>query len=518
MASDSSSTCKSFIDQINVARAKIDSVRSLTSQLDAEVTAAIARGATAAQLDALLNKKADLNRQLPTDTSAILFNAKNNNCTQATEEAQKLFTQRVNAQNQINVIANKIYAAEDALQAKAADAAKESQKATTSKDNAGTGKPGTAGTGQGATPNSDELNELAVTSKKKPVPVTNDPAYKEAPRGADDFGDVAPGLEATQPKIVADEPNLVGAGTVDVTEPNFNFSEETGADTNQGLQEATDDAQAQATVQDAQNWALQGDWRVRLALAPQSPSILYRADEPGVLAPLKDTDGVIFPYTPNINVTYSANYEPLTLTHTNYKTFQYQSSSIDQIVISCDFTAQDTDEANYILAVIHFFRAATKMFYGQNQSPKTGTPPPLCYLYGFGQLQFNAHPLVIANFNYNLPTDVDYIRATTSPSSPPGVNRSAANARDNSPDISNSRLNSGGQSIAPGGQVPPAQLPQTAAGGTVEPTYVPTKINLQITAYPIVTRYDQSRVFNNKQYNNGQLLLGSQRGLGGGFW
>jgi len=387
------------------------------------------------------------------------------------------------------------------------NAAKRAEEAAKKQNNAGTGTPGTAGQGTGAT--ADDLEEVAVTGKKKPDPVINDPAYKEAPPGAEDFGEVAPGLEVTEPKIVSEEPDLIDAGEIDVQAPDIN--------TNDGLQGDIEDAQEQATVQDAQNYALAGDWRVRLSLAPASPSILYRAKDPGVLAPLAATDGVIFPYTPTVNITYSANYEPLTITHTNYKTFQYQSSSIDQISIQCDFTAQDTEEANYLLAVIHFFRAATKMFYGQTQSPKPGTPPPLCYLYGLGQLQFNAHPLVIANFSYNLPNDVDYIRATNSPTSPPGVNRSSANEKNNSQTISDQRLNSGNQSIAPGGTPQPAQLPQTAAGGTVEPTYVPTKIQLQIVAYPITTRYDQSRIFNNNQYNTGQLMLGSQRGTGG-FW
>jgi hypothetical protein len=372
--------------------------------------------------------------------------------------------------------------------------------ATKKQNNAGTGTPGTAGQGSGAT--DKDLEEVAVTGKKKPDAVVNDPAAKGTPDGTSV-------VESAKPKIVGEEPVINDTVNVDVQEPQIN--------TNDGLTGDIEDAQEQATVQDAQNYALEGDWRVRLSLAPASPSILYRAKDPGVLAPLAATDGVIFPYTPTVNITYSANYEPLTITHANYKTFQYQSSSVDQINIQCDFTAQDTEEANYLLAVIHFFRAATKMFYGQTQSPKPGTPPPLCYLYGLGQLQFNAHPLVIANFTYNLPNDVDYIRATNSPTSSPGENRSASNDKNNSQTLSDQRLNSGNQSIAPGGTPQPAKLPQTAAGGTVEPTYVPTKIQLQIVAYPITTRYDQSRIFNNNQYNTGQLMLGSQRGTGG-FW
>jgi len=129
-----------------------------------------------------------------------------------------------------------------------------------------------------------------------------------------------------------------------------------------GLQGATDEARAQQITQDAENAKTQGDWRVRLSLAP-SAGYLYKAQNPGILAPLQKTDGVIFPYLPQIQVTYAAHYDPAELTHSNYKIFQYKSSSVDQISITCDFTAQDTAEANYLLAVIHFFRSVTKMFW-----------------------------------------------------------------------------------------------------------------------------------------------------------
>ena len=51
------------------------------------------------------------------------------------------------------------------------------------------------------------------------------------------------------------------------------------------------------------------------------------------------------------------------------------------------------------------------MFYGGDQNPIRGTPPPLCYLSGFGKFQFNYHPVAITSFSYSLPNDVDYIKA-----------------------------------------------------------------------------------------------------------
>jgi hypothetical protein len=99
----------------------------------------------------------------------------------------------------------------------------------------------------------------------------------------------------------------------------------------------------------------QNDWRVRLSLAPDA-TYLYKASKPGILKPLNGTKGVIFPYTPQIQVSYAANYEPTEPVHSNYKIYQYRNSSVDQISITATFTAQDTEEANYMLAVIHFFK------------------------------------------------------------------------------------------------------------------------------------------------------------------
>jgi hypothetical protein len=53
--------------------------------------------------------------------------------------------------------------------------------------------------------------------------------------------------------------------------------------------------------------------------------------------------------------------------------------------------------------------------------------------------------------------------------------------------------------------------------GTKEPTYVPTKMNISISALPIVSRYDVSNNFSVKDYANGSLLQGVKR-KSGGFW
>ena len=68
------------------------------------------------------------------------------------------------------------------------------------------------------------------------------------------------------------------------------------------------------------------DWRVRISLGEGSDK-LYKDGNRGILAPLADTDGVVFPYTPTIQVNYTANYNSTDLTHSNMRANFYQGSS-----------------------------------------------------------------------------------------------------------------------------------------------------------------------------------------------
>ena len=269
-------------------------------------------------------------------------------------------------------------------------------------------------------------------------------------------------------------------------------------------------AQNQQTARvQSNNNAATGDWRVRLQLAPNS-NYLYNAPDCGpLLWPLRDTDGVIFPYTPTIDLGYKANYTQYDLTHSNYRGYFYQNSYVDQVNIKGTFTAQDTAEANYLLAVIHFFRSATKMFYGQDA--ERGAPPPLVFLSGLGDFQFNKHPCVVSQFNYNLPADVNYIRAQSTLSN--GGNQLAARTRQTTlgnPIASTiQRLSSLGQQIFPGAVTAPFAPQGSLAAGN--PTYVPTKMDINLTLLPIQTRTQVSQQFSVRGFANGNLLKG-------GFW
>ena len=282
-------------------------------------------------------------------------------------------------------------------------------------------------------------------------------------------------------------------------------------------QETLDKARRQTSLSQQRKQANDGDWRFKLSLAPNS-TYLYKAaaleqldagqvSAAGIMQPLLYTDGVIFPYTPTISTAYRANYTPYDLTHSNYRGYFYQNSAVEEISLTGTFTAQDTTEANYLLAVIHFFRSVTKMFYGATD-PMRGAPPPVCFLSGLGQYQFNYHPVLVSNFSYNLPNDVDYIRAGS-------VSNNGTNLTDRrdrgiaAPTTTTAVLErllgikapQGGMTKPP----PPATLQINS------PTYVPTKMEISLTLLPIQSRSDISKIFNLQQYASGSLLKG-------GFW
>jgi hypothetical protein len=305
--------------------------------------------------------------------------------------------------------------------------------------------------------------------------------------------------------------------------------EEAGAVAETGLREPTaEDVAAaeqnaaktnainQATLQSRYKQPGNKDWRVRLSLAPTS-DYLYNAggndpNAPGILAPLRTTNGVVFPYTPTVSTTYQANYEQYDLVHSNYRGLYYKNSRVGDISVRGMFTAQDTTEANYLLAVIHFFRSVTKMFYGQDAN--RGVPPPLVFLSGFGNFQFSDHPCVVTSFNYTLPNDVDYIRATNfnnyggnlfnrrAPiATAPGGVQFAGAIR-----LANALLPKNAQP-----QVPTQNTLSASVTNTDRSTYVPTKMEIDISLIPVQTRDQVSNQFSLKEFANGNLIKK-------GFW
>lgn len=318
-------------------------------------------------------------------------------------------------------------------------------------------------------------------------------------------------LGTRAPAAVGDPTAAAATPAVSTVETAAQRAEREAIDAAAAEQTAKEQAQQQAAIQAEFQTPANGDWRVRLRLAPGA-TYLYKDADNKLLAPLAASDGVVFPYMPTIGTTYSANYDQTDLVHSNYKGYFYRNSAVDAVSITGKFTAQDTFEANYMLAVIHFFRSVTKMFYGQDW--QRGAPPPLVFLSGLGEYQFNNHPCVVSSFNYSLPNDVDYIRTK------PNNYNVDLSSRETKPDsgpfseilgvvqrLKNAALPRGAVRPVPEQGLVTAQ----SVNNTQNSTYVPTSLDITISLLPINTRKQISQGFSVQEFSKGTLLRK-------GFW
>jgi hypothetical protein len=236
------------------------------------------------------------------------------------------------------------------------------------------------------------------------------------------------------------------------------------------------------------------DWRVRVSLAPNS-NYFYNDLSNNLLSPLRTEVannstsatvqavnnlfgpsgqtrvGVIFPYTPSVTVTHTANYSPQKLTHNNYTQYFYDNSEVSPITITGEFTVQNVNEGQYLLATIYFFRSITKMFFGQDQL--AGNPPPIVYLNGYGEYYLPNVPCICTSFSHTMPDSVDYVDIPE-----PGLNYN--------PYVSNPVLNS---------------------------TRLPTTSTVNLTLQPVYSRLSQSQGFSLNDFARGALI--NAQGAGG---
>lgn len=146
------------------------------------------------------------------------------------------------------------------------------------------------------------------------------------------------------------------------------------------------------------------DWRVRLSV----PSNMQGGP---ILRPLSETNGMVFPYTPQVMIQSSAGYSEITPVHNNYPYLAYQNSRVNAMTITGEFVCENAKEGEYWIAAVHYLRSITKMSYG-NSSNK-GAPPPVVHLNGYGDYVFKNVPVVVTEFVVDLLPSTDYIQVDT---------------------------------------------------------------------------------------------------------
>lgn len=151
----------------------------------------------------------------------------------------------------------------------------------------------------------------------------------------------------------------------------------------------------------------------RIKLRPKVGVSSYIKTSP-ILSPLATTNGLVFPSDLRINVNNKASYGEQHTTHMNQDFRYYTNTPAMQFDISGTFTAQNSQEAAYMLAAFHFLSLMTKMHTGSNSStdPSIGLPPPVLLLSGFGLYNFNDLPVIMIGGNYNYDPSVDNVTVT----------------------------------------------------------------------------------------------------------
>jgi len=205
-----------------------------------------------------------------------------------------------------------------------------------------------------------------------------------------------------------------------------------------------------------------------------------------VLWPLASEGGVIFPLTPSIIIQHAASYNAMALTHSNYPFHAYSYSEVPSFTVTGEFPVQNSEDAQYWVAMLHFFRSVTKMFFGGANDALKGNPPPILQLNGYGSYVFNNVPVVVTNFNVDMRADVDYICTTQNPGLGAGnVNLSALYNDLNPGIISNPNRNS---------------------------TWAPALSTVTLQLQPIYSR-ESIKKFNMRDFVNGRLN-GSSKEVG----
>ena len=151
------------------------------------------------------------------------------------------------------------------------------------------------------------------------------------------------------------------------------------------------------------------DWRVRLQI-PNGAQAVYNAllADNELLSPLIPSRGIFWPLTPAVVITHTANYNPLSQTHSNYPFQAYQNSQVDGYNIIGEFPVQNSEDAKHWVATVNFLRTVTKMFFGKEQDLK-GNPQPILHMSGYGDHMFNKVPVIVNTFNVELRPGIDYI-------------------------------------------------------------------------------------------------------------
>lgn len=145
----------------------------------------------------------------------------------------------------------------------------------------------------------------------------------------------------------------------------------------------------------------------RVSLRPK-PAAAARVYGNGLLKPLAQTEGLIWPYTPTISYNHNIAYQTVATVHANQDFHIYTNTPAVELQVNGDFSVQNQREGQYALAAIHFLRTMAKMNFGDNDKD-AGTPPPVLLFDAYGPFVFKDLPVIVKSFQVEFPESVDYV-------------------------------------------------------------------------------------------------------------
>jgi hypothetical protein len=241
----------------------------------------------------------------------------------------------------------------------------------------------------------------------------------------------------------------------------------------------------------------------RIRLAAYNPDEVY-GNSP-IMAPIKNTNGMMFPYTPTITYTQQVNYMDLGLVHSNTDYQAYTRTPSTKINLNGKFTVQSQKEGLYALAVIHFLRTASKSHFGE-KDPVAGLPPPVLKLSGYGNYMFNYLNCILTDHSWTFDegTDLMDINVSASPLSSLASAGVGALIGGAGSAISSSL---GGLASGLAGSAINSLLGVTGGGARI-----PVVFNISCSLTVIQTPSRMRQTFNFSDFANGQLMTGTNSG------
>jgi hypothetical protein len=172
----------------------------------------------------------------------------------------------------------------------------------------------------------------------------------------------------------------------------------------------SDEAGAPVT-EEASTKSRNSDYRARLQLYKKNSDMFFDKEKENVMTPLQANRGVVFPYTPNLFLSRSANYGQMDFKGSNFPIYTYINSTPPVLPLIASFTATTKEEAKYMLAAWRFFNILTQSDFGEQavKGKRYGQPPPVLQFSYMGPFGFDRVPVLLTDFNVIIGNNVDMV-------------------------------------------------------------------------------------------------------------